>query len=176
MSLKQIIRKQTILANSYNSELTIPGEPHIYSIKYSLGSRSQPIQFWKKENWKSILKSFFQSHLNIETPVVIIVRFYVTPPEHVKISKKALKSEKTVATRAHEVCDYLLAFLDLLHYILIATYRQIVNLQVDKFYSAEPRTVFKFMSYNDYEKHKDKDSTNTKSKRKRKKSSLGRVL
>src|SRR5574338_472180 len=108
MSLKAFIKKQIILQQTATSELTLPGDPMIYSTKYHIGNRMHSTQFFRNMQWKSILKSCFTSCYNTKTPVVVIVRFYVSPPSYVKITPVKLKKENTPAVEAFEVCDYLL--------------------------------------------------------------------
>ena len=153
MGLKQIINEQKILTSSaVASELVLPGEPLIYSIKYKVGQRSHTTQFFRNMQWKSLLKCWFRSQYNTKTPVVIVVRFYVSPPSNVNVKAADLKKELTPAVHSYEVCDYLLSFLEMLHHALINSYRQVVKVDVEKFYSAEPRTVFKFMTWSQHVK------------------------
>lgn len=133
-----------------DAELVLPGEPMIYSIKYPIGNRSRASQYFRNIKWKSLLKCFFKSYYRTNTPVVVIVRFFVTPPDSVSLSFKDLSKESTPAVFAYEACDYLLSFLEMLHHVLINSYRQIVKIEVDKFYSNNPRTIFKFMKWDQY--------------------------
>lgn len=150
MGLKQLIKQKKILASAATMELELPGEPMIYSIKYSLKNRSLSTQFFRNMQWKSLFKSYFKSYYNTNTPVVVIVRFYVSPPTSLKISSKSLKSDSTPAVRAYELCDYLLSFLEMLHHVLINSYCQIVKVDAEKYYSKNPRTVFQFMKWDHY--------------------------
>lgn len=146
-----------------DAELELPGEPMIYSIKYPIGNRSRASQYFRNMKWKSLLKCFFKSYYRTSTPVVVIVRFFVTPPESVNISFKDLSKEATPAVFAYEVCDYLLSFLEMLHHVLINSYKQVVKVEVDKFYSNNPRTVFKFMKWDQYVELQNKNSTHSES-------------
>lgn len=168
MSLKQIIKQNQILENIATGELTLADEPLIYSVKYSLGARTKSVQFFRCMRWKTFLKAHFRSYFNSKTAVVVIVRFYVSPDSRFKISAKALKAEKTPAVMAFEICDYLLNFIEMLHKVLINSYKQIVKIDADKFYSNEPRTVFKFMRYEDYAKLQNYPTIYSKSQGKRK--------
>lgn len=85
-------------------------------------------------------------------PVVLLIRFYVTPPPKVRISSYALSQEKTPAMDAFEICDYLLSFVEMLHGALFRSYKQICKFDVEKYYSDNPRTVFKFIAWETYEK------------------------
>jgi len=151
MGLKTIINRSKILnREGIEAELVLPGEPNIYSIKLNVARRTFSVQFFRNMKFKSLLKCFFKAYLKTNTPVVIVVRFYVSPPSNVKISKRQLNAETVPAVSSHELCDYLLSFLEMLHHVLINSYRQIVKLDMEKFYSSNPRTVFKFMSWANY--------------------------
>lgn len=151
MSLKQIIKMQKLLSSgAIDAELVLPGEPMIYSIKYSIGDRTRSVQFFRNEKWKSLLKCHFPSYYRTSIPVFLSVRFYVTPPESVSIKQSELIKECVPAVRSFEICDYLLSFLEMLHHVLINSYRQVVKIETEKFYSANPRTVFKFIKWDHY--------------------------
>lgn len=124
----------------------------IYSIKYAIGSRTRSVQFFRDQKWKSLLKCFFDSYYNTKIPVVLLVRFYVTPPAHATVKPADVKKEKTPAVHSYELCDYILSFLEMLHHVLINSYRQVVKIDVEKFYSNNPRTLFKFMKWDHYVK------------------------
>lgn len=163
MGLKQLIKQQQIQKLAASLEFTMPGEPLIYSIKYSLGSRTLTTTYFRNMQWKSLFKCHFNSYLSTKTAVVVIVRFYVSPPASLKISSRALKAEKTPAVKAYELCDYLLSFLETLMHVLINSYCQIVKVDAEKYYSKNPRTVFKFMKWDDYvECYKDKGTVHPK--------------
>lgn len=150
MGLKRIIQQNQLLKTVIDGEMVLPGEPMIYSIKYSMGSNTRSVQFFKNSKFKSLLKCHFRSFYNTKTPVVVVVRFYVSPSESTPISAKALSSEKTPATGAYELCDYLLSFLEMLHHVLINSYRQVAKFDAVKIYSNNPRTTFKFMRWEEY--------------------------
>lgn len=164
MSLKNIIREQKILSNASASEFVIPGEPMIYSIKYVLDNNQRSSQTYRNEQWKSILRSVFKSYLSSKTPVVLCLTFYVSPPERENIAYDKLREEKTYATRSYELCDYLLSFQEMLLRVLINSYRQIVRIEAEKYYSANPRTVMRFYSVETYEKLRNKNPPRPKSK------------
>jgi hypothetical protein len=63
---------------------------------------------------------------------------------------------------SYELCDYTLSFLEMLHHVLFNSYRQVVKLDVVKMYSKNPRTVVKFMKWDEYVKFQDQDTNNTK--------------
>lgn len=164
MGLKQIIKQQKILASgAVDAELVLPGEPMIYSIKYSIGSRTRSVQFFRNEKWKSLLKCFFRSYYNTKVPVVVVVRFYVSPPAHLSVKSSDLRKETVPAVFSYEVCDYLLSFIEMIHHVLINSYRQIVKIEVEKFYSSNPRTVFKFMKWDHYVMLQNKDTVHAQS-------------
>lgn len=164
MSLKQIIRKKKILKLIADSEMTLPGEPMIYSIKLPVGKRILTGQHFRNKKFSSIIRCHFTSYYLTHTPVVLIVKFYVSPPEKVKISKYMLKHEKQMASHTYEICDYLLSFMEMLLHALIGSYRQIVKVDAEKIYSDNPRTVFKFMSWEAYAKFEAKNTNNTEAK------------
>lgn len=165
MGLKQIIREQKILESGVvESELVLEGEPMIYSIKYKVGHRTHSTQFFRDMKWKSLLKCWFRSQYNTKVPVVVLVRFYVSPPSTVSINDSDLKRESLPAVHSYEVCEYLLSFLEMLHHVLINSYRQIVKIDVEKFYSSKPRTVFKFMKWDQYVKLQTRHSPHPKTK------------
>lgn len=166
MGLKQLINRQKILKQQKAAaiELEMPGEPLIYSIKNPVGNRSRPLQHFRNLQWASLLKCFFRSYYKTNTPVVVIARFYVSPPEKARISAVALKQERTPAIFAYELCDYTLSLIEMLHHVLINSYKQIVKLDVDKFYSANPRTILKFMRYDEYVQLQNNNPAYTKTK------------
>ena len=164
MRLKQIIQRQKLLSKEgISAKLELPGEPLIYSIKYTLGSRTHSTQFFRDIKWKSLLKSFFRSFYNTNTPVVVLVRFYVSPPPSKSLRATDLRKETIPAVFSYELCDYLLSFLEMLHHVLINSYRQIVKIDVEKFYSNNPRTVFQFMKWDEYVNLQNNNSVNAKS-------------
>ena len=154
--LKQIIRERKILEQNkedqqgFNAELVLPGEPMIYSFKYTIANRSRFANQFRDMKWMSILKCWFRAYLSTKTPLVLLIRFYVSPPSYVKVKAADLRSEKVPAVMSFELCDYLLSFMEMLHHVLINSYRQFVKIDMEKYYSAEPRTVFKFMKYEHY--------------------------
>ena len=151
MNLKTLINRKKILnAEAVGAELTLEGEPLIYSFKYDINNRKFTTNYFRNNKWKSMIKCFFNSCLYVKTPVVISVRFYVSPPLSVDIRASDLRRECVPATKAFEVCDYLLSFMEMLHGVLVCSYRQIVKLDVEKWYSSNPRTVFKFMRWDHY--------------------------
>jgi len=174
MSLKQIIqRSQTFNREGIEAELVLPGEPNIYSIKVNLARRSYTLQYFRNMKFKSILKCFFLSYMKTTTPVVIVVKFFVTPPSNVKISKRELNKESVPAAQSHELCDYLLSFQEMLHLVLFNSYRQVVKLDAEKYYSSNPRTVFKFMSWANYVVLQNIDSVHSSNKGKDKPTDQG---
>lgn len=165
MSLKQLIKSKQILRKSPGSAvLEIPGDPLIYSVKYSIGNRRHSHQFFKNMQWKSILRSYFLNCMRSQTPVVVLATFYLAPPEKISISSKRLMAEKTPATACFELCEYTLCLLEMLHRNLINTYKQIVKLDVDKFYSHNPRTVLRFMPWIQYEELQNSYTLSPKTK------------
>lgn len=164
MSLKQIIRRNRLLNEVVGREMELPGEPLIYSLKYPVGQRTRGLQFFRNMQWKSLLKTFFRSFYRTTTPVVVIVRFFVTPPGSVNVSAKVLRQESAPAVMSYELCDYTLSFLEMLHHVLFNSYRQVVKLDVEKMYSNNPRTVVKYMKWEEYVKLQGNNSIHTETK------------
>ncbi len=153
MVTKRFIKQnQILLSGALHNELELPGEPLIYSIKYKVGNRSHSVQFFRNMKWSSLLRSWFRFQSNTKVPVVILVRFYVSPPSDVIITKEKLRRENVPAVRAFEISEYLLSFQEMLHHVLFNSYRQVVKIDAEKFYSSNPRTVFKFMTWDQYVK------------------------
>ena len=148
-------------------EMVIPEEPLIYSYKFKIGERHNFLNFFRDKAWKSILRCNFRACMSNHMPVVLLVKFFVPPPEWVKVTKEALKAEKTPAVYSWEICDYLLSFLEMLHLCLFDSYKQIVKIDVMKFYSDKPRTEFKFMKWAHYDELYLKNSYDPKGKSKR---------
>lgn len=94
-------------------------------------------------------------------PVVLLIKLYVTP-QRKGVSKAALRKENVPAVHSYEIVDYLLSFMELLLYKLITSYRQIVKIEVQKFYSDRPRTTFKFMRWEHYVIYKNQNPDNAK--------------
>lgn len=164
MSLKQIIRQSRLLNEVVGNEMVLPGEPMIYSVKYPVGQRTRGVQFFRNMKWKSFLKTFFRSFYRTTTPVAVIVRFYVSPPEYIKVPLKLLRQESLPAVMSYELCDYTLSFLEMLHHVLFNSYRQVVKLDVEKIYSNNPRTVMKYMKWDEYVKLQGNNTLHTKAK------------
>jgi len=164
MSLKQIIKRSKLLNNVVARELVMPGEPLIYSIKYPVGRRTRGIQFFRNMKWKSLLKAFFRSFYRTNIPLVVIVRFFVSPPDHVNVSSAVLRQESTPAVMCYELCDYTLSFLEMLHHVLFNSYRQVVKIDAEKFYSNNPRTVVQFMKWDEYVKLQSNNTLHSKAK------------
>ena len=153
-NLKGLIRKKAQLRllpqKGVEAELTIPGEPYIYTVKYQVGERWNSPQWFHNAAIRSLLKCYFRSYTKKSIAIALIVRFYVTPPASVTISDADLRKEKTPALHCYELCDYLIHFLAGLHLVLIENYRQICSIHMHKVYSKSPRTVFQFMRYDHY--------------------------
>lgn len=165
MSLKRLIKEKKILeATGIGNELVLPGEPMIYSIKYSVGSRMHSTQFFRDQKWRSLIKSYFRAYFKTSVPTALVVRFYVSPPSNVSVKPSDLKQENIPAAGAYEVADYLLSFLEMLHSALVKSYRQFASISVEKFYSSNPRTVFQFMHWNQYVKLQGQNPVHPKAK------------
>ncbi len=155
MSLRQKQQRYRLLTQLKEQRgldlvLELPGEPLIYSIKYQIGQRRKSLHVFRNMKFRSIIKCMFPSYLKPHVGVVILIRFYITPMEKYNITKKQLAAETTPAIGGYEICDYLLSFLEMLKEVLFKHYTQIVKIDVEKFYSDNPRTVFKFLRYEHY--------------------------
>lgn len=133
------------------TEFTIPGDPLVYSLKYPVGERTREMNYFRNRAWYSPLKCVFKQARNRNEPMVLFVRFYVPHLPGHKIRKRDISSEKVPAVHSWEVLDYALSFIEMLKGSLILSYRQLVKIDCEKFYSKHPRTVFKFMSYTAYD-------------------------
>ena len=150
MRLKRLIHFRKDYLKAANYELTMPGEPLIYSVKSKVGKRFRTLDTFRNMRWKSILRCCYAHAITKRVAVVILVRFFVSAPVHVKVSTAALKAEKTPALEAFEIADYLLSYMEMIKSVLISNYRQIVKVEAEKYYSANPRTVMKFLKWDQY--------------------------
>ena len=158
MSLKSLIRYKTIskqIGPRVGDDLTLPGEPKIYSTKWDFSVRHRSLNYYRNIQFKSLLKCVFPSYIGYKNqkskiPVVLFVRFYVVPPSTAEIPASKLKAENIPAAESHELCEYFLSFMEMLKGVLINSYRQIVKVDMEKFYSDNPRTVMNFMRYENY--------------------------
>lgn len=175
MSLKQLIKQRTILNKVIGRPLEIPGEPMIYSVKYPVGQRTHHVNYFRNMQWKSLFKAQFRAFHNTNIPVVLILRFFVSPPAGVVVSRKDLSKESLPAVKGFELIDYALSFEEMLLYVLLNSYKQIVKLDCVKFYSSNPRTEMKFMLWDEYVKLQSDNTNDPKTKGIRKKQS-GNVL
>lgn len=155
---RKILEKK--LRPALEAEYTMAGEPLIYSIKYAPRHRMRPVHFFRTIQHRSMIRCYFDDYRRADIPVVLLVRFYVSPPEQETVPPADLQSEKRAAVKAHELCDYLLAFLEVLKDALVHNYRQFVKIDAQKFYSSNPRTVFQFIRYDYYVKLQNRDPAN----------------
>src|SRR5690606_622563 len=86
-----------------------------------------------------------------------------------------LKDESVPATQTHEINEFVLSTLEMLYKTLIASYRQIVKIDAEKFYSKRPRTELQFMTWEQYVELQNRGALHTKAKSKRKDVTLGCV-
>lgn len=164
MNLKQIINRRKMYNPAIGYAMDMPEEPMIYSIRFPVGKRQWDSRYFRNKKFKSMIKCQFQAQYKRTTPVVVIVKFYVSAPAKENISAEALRKEKTPAVGTHEICEYLLSFIEILHKVLFTTYRQIVKIDAEKFYSNKPRTTFKFMSWSQYGEYQVNDPANATTK------------
>lgn len=165
--LKRIIHERQQIPDGFNYEMTMMGEPMIYSIKYQCGSRLVSSQSLRNKAFLSMLKCRFVSYKKLKTPLVILVKFYISPLRSEDCSYAQLRAEKTPAAQGFELSEYILSFKEMLKDVLFASYRQIVKIDAVKFFSNKPRTVFKFMTWEHYEHFLNINSINSKAKNKR---------
>lgn len=159
-NLKQIIRRSQQFNPAVWNEMEIQDHPYIYSVAFKLGSRTTAASLWRKKAYNSLLRCQMPSYTRHLTPVVLLARFYVEPNDQVKVTAAQLRSEVVPALGSFEVVDYLLSLMEMLKGTLFHTYRQIVKVDAEKFYSHNPRTTFKFMSWENYVKMLKADDTN----------------
>ena len=122
----------------------------LYSLKYELGSRIRGLRFFRNLQWKSFLKCHFESFPNKPQPTVLLVTFYCTPPVYMSFDKGELEGETVPAMLSFELSEYSLSLLEMLHGVLIKSYKHVVKIDMQKFYSNNPRTVLRFMRWSDY--------------------------
>lgn len=148
MGLKRLIKEAKIAKEMAKEGFTIAGLPLIYTIKYELFNHKHPLQFFRDKQWRTMLRCIFPNYHRHTTPVVLLVTFYV--PAIGRVDQKKLHEESIPAACSYELADYLLSFLEMLRGALFVSYRQLVKIDMSKFYSNNPRTVFKFMHWNHY--------------------------
>lgn len=149
---KGFIKRQEFIRQNVGLPLVLPGEPLLYSVKYALGERRHSVQYFRDKKFRSFLRCWFPEFKHQQTPVVLLICFYVNPlPYHeLKITAAQLRSEKVPAAYSWELFDFTLSFMEMLRGVLFNCYSQIVKLDVVKFYSNDPRTVFQFMHWETY--------------------------
>lgn len=171
--LKRIIAAQGIVPEGYNYEMTLPGDPMIYSIKYQVGNRAVHGQLLRNKKFSSMIKCHFKARNGPKEGVVILVKFFVAPITEGVCTFKELQSEKVPAVHSFEMCDYLLSFQEMLFNVIFRSYKQIVKIDAEKFYSNNPRTVFKFMTWEHYVYFRDNGTLHPDTKGKRKTKPVG---
>jgi len=151
MGLKDIIRRKKLIEMfGHEMQMTLPGEPLIYSVQTRLTNRTDGPDYFRDRQHIPKMKCIFPKYISPKSPVVLLVNFYVSPLPFMDVPEKIVKSE-AVATHAYEICEYLLSFMQMVRCALLNSYRQIVKIDAEKYYSSDPRTVFKFMSWSNYE-------------------------
>ena len=164
---ERIIRQQFDLPRGYDYKLTIPGAPLIYSSHIDIGMSRVTAQAIRNKRVRNLLRCHYPTYTRDTTPVAVLVKFYVYPPTFIKISAKDLKAETTPAIWPHELFDYGLSFIEMLRHSLIANYTQIVKIDMQKYYSTNPRTEMQFMAWSHYVQFQDHDTLYAQSKSKR---------
>lgn len=171
MSLKYFLKRKA-LSKDVAPEFTLAGDPQIYSTRWDMAVKQRCVSYLKDTRYSSMLKCVFPSYIGghnnrNKQAVVLLVRFYVRAPDKVQISPSKLKAESVPASESFELCEYLLSLMEKLRGVLINSYRQIVKIDCEKFYSAEPRTVMQFMSWEKYVELASKDTVHADTKSER---------
>jgi hypothetical protein len=161
MSLRQIIKR----AKLYKTEdrkncLEIPETPMLFSIEEE-AYRNTPPEELRNMKFYGILKSWFESYMDCTQPVVVKVIFYIKPMKSFEPSPEALKLEKSPAVCGPELCDFMLSFLEMIRGTLITCCRQIVRIEMEKYYSNKPRTFFKLIPWSEHIELQRKDTAQT---------------
>jgi hypothetical protein len=147
------LREKEIVKTMGVKPLVMFGEPLIYSIKFSLGERRLPVQFFRDRQWRSRIRCWFSSHFGFYTPVVVLVKFYVSyqPLKTLKpLTDAQVASESIPAVHSWELADLEMSYLEALKFSLLTSYRQIVKLDMCKYYSKNPRTVMQILPWSHY--------------------------
>lgn len=170
MVTKQVIQRSQQFNPAVWNVFTIPEFPMVYSLKYPIGKRTLDMKYFRKKAYASLMKcqmpAFVGDHGT--KPLVLRVRFYVPPFVHKNVPQKDVVTERVPAKYSYELCDYLLALLELLHKVLLDNYKDICKVECEKYYSNNPRTEFQFMTWENYGRLLNNDSLDPKSKSKRK--------
>ena len=157
---KARLRRIELLKNFHPEAFVMDEEPELYSHNSPLPGREVKRSEFRNRKFYSMIRCVFLEVKNLQIPIVVIVRFFLTPPAFVKLSKKQLKADNIPALECMEICDYLLSFLELLNASLLQNYRQIVKIDAEKYYSDCPRTVFKFLTWDQYVNFQNKVNNN----------------
>jgi|GEM_PF-2798789 hypothetical protein len=142
--------------------LVLEGDPLIYSVKCPAGQRTRGLQYFRNKQWKPFLTTHFRSLRSQDVPVVVLLKFFIKPPEGVKVPKAALSQESAPAVKPFELCEYILSFLEMIRGVLITAYKQIVKIDAVKLYSDNPRLEVKIMRWNEYVNMQNNNSNDTK--------------
>lgn len=135
--------------------MLLRGEPLLYSLKQPEGYEKDrfALKNLKKLRLKQFfgaIRSTFMAELDQKTPVVFIIKLFVSPHPCVPVDHKDVISEKTPAVGTYELCEYLLSFLELMRDTLYSSHRQICAIEIEKHYSLKPRIEFQYMRYPSY--------------------------
>lgn len=164
MVTKKFLNQLALKKAAVFSECEIPGEPMIFSHKLQHKARMLTINHVRGKDYGRILRCFYPRFSTEEIPVVVLVRFYVTPRKNAPAGWDEVRTDKVTATHSYELCDYLLAFLEIIKNALLKTYTQIVKIDAVKFYSKRPRTCFKIMTWSDYGQFQNNYTVDAKAK------------
>jgi hypothetical protein len=147
------------------NEFTITGSPLEFTAFTEFDERlNNATPRKRKRMFAPLIRSTMPTFNLSDTPVCLFVRFFVRPPDHVDVADELLEAETVPATECAELCEYFLSLLDFFRDVVIHSYKQIVKVEMDKFYSNRPRTVFQIMKFEHYVTYKDVRPIHTQSK------------
>ncbi len=172
--LKRYERETGIVPPGFKYKMTIPGEPMIYSTRIHISNRKRhDAQYFRNKSVKGMLKARFPAYKKDSMPVVLIATFYLEPLFDRCATNKELNADSKPACRCFELPEYILSLMEMIRPVLMFTYKQIVKIDVEKFYSNNPRTVLQFMSWEHYVYFRDKDTLNPETESVPKKRKVG---
>ncbi len=160
---KAKLRRLERIKASIGSSLDLGGEPYIYSNRHNVTGRQRSPQHKRNQQLHMMLKSFFASYIHSDIPVVLFVTFFVSPRDK-KISIEDLRSERVPATHTYEILEYLLSLLEAMKDVCFRSYRQVVKIDCEKYYSDKPRIMMKYMHWDGYVELQNQNSSNTQAK------------
>ncbi len=163
---KSWIREKELVRRMGLKPLVMAGEPMLYSIKYSLGERRFPVQFFRNKKWRSKIRCWFSAYISEHTAVAVIICCYVSPQftaTQPPLSQEEIESEQVPAVYSWELADLELSYLEMLKHALLKNYRQVTKIDICKFYSNNPRTLVQILPWCHYVNLQDNYPYQTKS-------------